>query len=102
MPATRSLQALLDSLRDVTGVRARYHFGDGAGAMQEEKRSEFCGLFHQDNPNAVATCGDFHAEGRAAARYVTQATGGHGAVREFCDLLLVASGRYAQLLERYA
>ena len=43
-----------------------------------------------------------HTEVRAAARYVTQATGGHGAVREFCDLLLVASGRYAQLLERYA
>jgi 3-deoxy-D-manno-octulosonate 8-phosphate phosphatase KdsC-like HAD superfamily phosphatase len=24
--------------------------------------------------------------------------GGHGAVREFCDLLLVASGQYANLL----
>jgi 3-deoxy-D-manno-octulosonate 8-phosphate phosphatase (KDO 8-P phosphatase) len=43
-----------------------------------------------------------HPEVRAVARYVTQAAGGHGAVREFCDLLLVASGRYAQLLERYA
>ncbi len=43
-----------------------------------------------------------HPEVRAVARHVTQAAGGHGAVREFCDLLLVASGRYAQLLERYA
>jgi 3-deoxy-D-manno-octulosonate 8-phosphate phosphatase (KDO 8-P phosphatase) len=42
-----------------------------------------------------------HAEVRAAAAYVTQAQGGHGAAREFCDLLLVASGRYAQLLESY-
>ena len=42
-----------------------------------------------------------HVEVRAAARYVTQARGGHGAAREFCDLLLVASGRYAQLLEAY-
>ena len=42
-----------------------------------------------------------HIEVRAAARYVTQAQGGHGAAREFCDLLLVASGRYAQLLEAY-
>ena len=42
-----------------------------------------------------------HAEVRAAARYVTQARGGEGAAREFCDLLLVASGRYAQLLEAY-
>jgi 3-deoxy-D-manno-octulosonate 8-phosphate phosphatase (KDO 8-P phosphatase) len=42
-----------------------------------------------------------HAEVRAAARYVTQAAAGHGAAREFCDLLLVASGRYVQLLEAY-
>ncbi len=43
-----------------------------------------------------------HAQVRAAAAYVTQASGGQGAVRELCDLLLVASGRYAQLLEHYA
>ena len=42
-----------------------------------------------------------HAEVRAGARYVTRAAAGHGAAREFCDLLLVASGRYAQLLEAY-
>lgn len=40
-----------------------------------------------------------HAEVRAVAHHVTQARGGEGAAREFCDLLLVASGRYAQLLE---
>ncbi len=39
-----------------------------------------------------------HAEVRAVADHVTQATGGHGAAREFCDLLLMASGRYASLL----
>jgi 3-deoxy-D-manno-octulosonate 8-phosphate phosphatase (KDO 8-P phosphatase) len=33
---------------------------------------------------------------------VTGAIGGHGAAREFCDLLLVAGGRYAGLLEAYA
>ena len=43
-----------------------------------------------------------HAEVKAAVRYVTVATGGHGAAREFCDLLLVAGGRYAGLLEAYA
>ena len=43
-----------------------------------------------------------HAEVRAIARHVTAAAGGQGAVRELCDLLLVANGRYAQLLERYA
>lgn len=43
-----------------------------------------------------------HAEVKAIAHHVTAAAGGHGAAREFCDLLLVASGRYAQLLESYA
>jgi 3-deoxy-D-manno-octulosonate 8-phosphate phosphatase (KDO 8-P phosphatase) len=39
-----------------------------------------------------------HVEVRAMADHVTQARGGHGAGREFCDLLLMASGRYADLL----
>ena len=42
-----------------------------------------------------------HAEVRAQAHFVTQACGGHGAVRELCDVLLVASGRYASLLHDY-
>jgi len=39
------------------------------------------------------------AEVLAVAHHVTQRQGGFGAVRELCDLLLVASGRYAQLLQ---
>jgi 3-deoxy-D-manno-octulosonate 8-phosphate phosphatase (KDO 8-P phosphatase) len=39
-----------------------------------------------------------HAEVRAIAQYVTAAHGGDGAARECCDLLLMASGRYAGLL----
>ena len=39
------------------------------------------------------------AELLAMAHFVTQRQGGAGAVRELCDLLLVASGRYAQLLQ---
>jgi 3-deoxy-D-manno-octulosonate 8-phosphate phosphatase (KDO 8-P phosphatase) len=42
-----------------------------------------------------------HAEVKAAAHHITQAAGGQGAAREFCDLLMVASGRYAALLEAY-
>jgi 3-deoxy-D-manno-octulosonate 8-phosphate phosphatase (KDO 8-P phosphatase) len=42
-----------------------------------------------------------HAEVLAVAQHVTQAAGGHGAAREFCDVLMVASGRYASLLEGY-
>jgi 3-deoxy-D-manno-octulosonate 8-phosphate phosphatase (KDO 8-P phosphatase) len=43
-----------------------------------------------------------HVEVKSVAHHVTQAQGGHGAAREFCDVLLVASGRYAALLEGYA
>jgi 3-deoxy-D-manno-octulosonate 8-phosphate phosphatase (KDO 8-P phosphatase) len=40
-----------------------------------------------------------HAEAKAIAHHVTASRGGDGAAREFCDLLLAASGRYAELLE---
>jgi len=40
-----------------------------------------------------------HAEARALAHHVTAAGGGAGAAREFCDLLLMASGRYESLLQ---
>jgi 3-deoxy-D-manno-octulosonate 8-phosphate phosphatase (KDO 8-P phosphatase) len=43
-----------------------------------------------------------HAQVLAEANFVTRASGGHGAVRELCDLLLVAGGRYADLLAEYA
>ena len=39
-----------------------------------------------------------HAEVLAVADHVTARAGGQGAAREFCDLLLMASGHYAALL----
>jgi 3-deoxy-D-manno-octulosonate 8-phosphate phosphatase (KDO 8-P phosphatase) len=42
---------------------------------------------------------DAHIEVRAIAHHVTTARGGRGAAREFCDLLLCAAGRYAELLQ---
>jgi len=39
-----------------------------------------------------------HIETCAMAQYVTAACGGHGAVRELCDLLLTAKGLYANAL----
>ena len=43
-----------------------------------------------------------HLEVKAIAHHVTRAEGGHGAARELCDLLLVASGHYAPLLAAYS
>lgn len=42
-----------------------------------------------------------HAEALALAHHVTVLHGGEGAGREFCDLLLVASGHYRKLLQAY-
>jgi 3-deoxy-D-manno-octulosonate 8-phosphate phosphatase (KDO 8-P phosphatase) len=38
----------------------------------------------------------------AAVHHVTRAAGGQGAARELCDLLLVAGGHYARLLQEAA
>jgi 3-deoxy-D-manno-octulosonate 8-phosphate phosphatase (KDO 8-P phosphatase) len=43
-----------------------------------------------------------HAEALALAHHVTRAVPGAGAVRELCDLLLVANGAYATLLAEAA
>lgn len=52
---------------------------------------------------AALACAPSNAQVEVLARahYVTRALGGHGAVRELCDLLLVASGRYAEMLAGY-
>ena len=42
-----------------------------------------------------------HLEVRLRAHHVTRSSGGQGAVRELCDLLLVASGHYAAMLRNY-
>ena len=43
-----------------------------------------------------------HAEVKRFASFTTLEAGGHGAARTFCDLLLVATGHYAALLEAYS
>jgi len=43
-----------------------------------------------------------HDEVKAVSHHVTRVRGGDGAVREMCDLLLVASGKYVDLLEETA
>jgi 3-deoxy-D-manno-octulosonate 8-phosphate phosphatase (KDO 8-P phosphatase) len=48
---------------------------------------------------ACAPC-NAHAQAVALAHHVTTRQGGEGAAREFCDLLIVASGQYAKLLSK--
>ena len=42
-----------------------------------------------------------HAEVLARAHFVSRLHGGHGAVREVCDLLLTATGSYLDCLTAY-
>ncbi len=42
-----------------------------------------------------------HAEVKAVAHHVSHLQGGHGAARELCDLLLMACGRYAEVLHMH-
>lgn len=43
-----------------------------------------------------------HAQVAQVAHFITRAAGGHGAVRECCDLILVATGHYSRLLQEVA
>jgi 3-deoxy-D-manno-octulosonate 8-phosphate phosphatase (KDO 8-P phosphatase) len=49
-----------------------------------------------------AAVGDGVAEAKAAADYVTQASGGHGAIREVVELILQAQSRWQQVVSEYA
>lgn len=66
-------------------------------------RPEACAFVGDDLPDlpVLRRCGFAVAVANAvedvksASHYVTRATGGHGAVREFCDLVLRAQGQLA-------
>jgi len=49
---------------------------------------------------AVAVA-DAVPETRQAAHYVTELKGGHGAVREVCDLILKAQGKWDEVMRRF-
>lgn len=81
----RAAQSLLDSLQLTWSQVAA--MGDDWPDLPLLRRAAF----------ACAPPGA-HAEVRAACAHVTQARAGFGAARECCDLLLIASGRYVELL----
>ena len=77
-----------------------------AEAGVDESRTAFVGDDVTDIP-LMRRCGlavavaDATDETRAAAHYVTKLPGGFGAVREVCELILKAQGRWAELMKRY-
>ena len=73
-------------------------FDSGDTSRYERIKSDLPLLSHAAFAAAPANA---HPEVSARARHVTRASGGAGAVRELCDLLLQAQGRYAALLAPY-
>jgi 3-deoxy-D-manno-octulosonate 8-phosphate phosphatase (KDO 8-P phosphatase) len=49
----------------------------------------------------AVTVADGAEELKEVAHYTTRSSGGHGAVREVCDLIIDAKGRYQELLAGY-
>lgn len=109
----RDSQALRQRLRALGVERAVYGTEDKlpvAQRMLEELRLDWrqAAAIGDDWPDlpvlrnsrfAVAPP-NAHVEVRQTVHYVTQVAGGQGAAREFCDLLLMATGHYGALLQQ--
>ena len=108
--------ALLEARLQALGItQARYGIDDKLPAAQSILDSlglewnQTCAM-GDDWPDwpmmhlAALSCApsNAHAEIRARAHWLSQAQGGHGAVREICDLLLMANGHYGDLMRHYA
>ena len=84
--------AMLDKIVTQTGVEAEHaaFMGDDLPDLPLMKRT---GL-------SIAVA-DAHELVRQKADWTTQASGGHGAVREVCEALLKAQGLWEEIVDRY-
>ncbi len=110
----RGSAALRSRLAALGIVQARYDIEDKAPAAEEIlaelglvwSQAAVMGDDWPDLPmmlRAVFSCApvNAHLEVVSRADWVTRLSGGAGAVREVCDLLLAASGHYSALLAPY-
>ncbi|MBC7916916.1 MAG: HAD hydrolase family protein [Rhodoferax sp.] len=110
----RDSQALRARLNGLGIVHAHFGLEDKVEAAQESLRSlglewSQAAAMGDDWPDlpvmqrcafSCAPAGA-HVEVLRRVDYVTTTHGGQGAAREFCDVLMVASGRYVNLLQEY-
>ncbi|MEK6336139.1 MAG: HAD hydrolase family protein [Acidobacteriota bacterium] len=84
--------AALEDILALAGVSVDEcaYIGDDVGDVPVMRRVGF----------AVAVA-DAVKETKEAAHYVTELKGGRGAVREVCDLILKAQGRWDEVMERF-
>lgn len=109
----RDAKPLRVRLRDIGIDEAHFGVADKCEAAQAVLRKldfqwEQAAVIGDDWPDLplVRRCGfsaappNAHQEVIAVVDFVTRRSGGFGAARDFCDLLLMASGSYAALLEK--
>lgn len=84
----KALEEIL-ALAQVSANECAY-IGDDVGDIPVMRRVGF-----------AVSVADAVTETKQAAHYVTELKGGRGAVREVCDLILKAQGRWEELMERF-
>jgi 3-deoxy-D-manno-octulosonate 8-phosphate phosphatase (KDO 8-P phosphatase) len=95
---TRVFQGRLDKRPALEELLAAERIAPAQVCAIGDDLADIPALRHVGLAVAVADAVD---EVRAAAHYVTRATGGRGAVRELVEMLLRAQGRWADVVRRY-
>ncbi len=91
-------QGTLDKIKDFDELLVETGVGEHEVAFIGDDVTDIQLMHRAGFAVAVA---DAVPETLAAAHYVTQLNGGFGAVREVCELILRAQGRWSDLMKRY-
>lgn len=91
-------QGSLNKIKDFEELLARAGISDDEVAFVGDDVTDIPLMQRSEFAVAVA---DAAPETLAAAHYVTRAPGGHGAIREVCEIILKAQGHWSRLMERY-
>ena len=92
-------QGSVDKIKDFRELLAEARVDENEVAFVGDDLPDIPLMRHAELAVAVA---DAVAETRSAAHYVTQQTGGNGAVREVVELILKAQGRWHELVQRFS
>jgi 3-deoxy-D-manno-octulosonate 8-phosphate phosphatase (KDO 8-P phosphatase) len=98
IPPSWVRQGVTDKVRAYQEIAREVGIGDEETCFVGDDLVDIPLLKRVGIPIVVA---DGAQEAKQCARYVTQAPGGRGAVREVCDLLLQAQGKWESVLRRY-
>jgi 3-deoxy-D-manno-octulosonate 8-phosphate phosphatase (KDO 8-P phosphatase) len=98
IPPSRVRQGVKDKVRAYQEIAREMGIGDEETCFVGDDLVDIPLLKHVGTPIVVA---DGAEEAKQVASYITQSPGGRGAVREVCDLLLQAQGKWEAVLRRH-